>query len=260
MWYNKNTMYNLNGKAALITGGGSGIGRATAIALAQQGAKVFILGRREDKLQETVKAVESFNGACEHKTCDITNEESVKAFFEKYKKQKLDILINNAGILGICPEDFTNTKIEEYKKVLDTNINGTFNVTQEFIKQLFFHNAAGSIVNIGSICAKAKNSNYVTYAASKSALLGFSSAIAARYGCYGIRSNVILPGFIETEMSYLENPNFKAEKENLAKMHPIKRIGTPLDVANAVVFFASEMSSFITGTSLIVDGGLLIAD
>lgn len=253
-------MINLKDKTALVTGGGSGIGRASAVKLSEFGAKVLILGRRGDKLIETAKTIESFSGVCEYKVCDITDENNIKAFFEDYKKQKIDILVNNAGILGISPEDFTNTAKERFYEVFNTNVGGAFTVTQGFIKQLFNHNIGGSIVNIGSICAYAKNSNYTSYAVSKSALIGFSSAIASRYGYYNIRSNVILPGYIETEMSYLENPNFKNEKENLKNMHPLKRIGTPEDIANAVAFLASDMSSFITGAVLTVDGGLLIAD
>lgn len=253
-------MFNLNGKAALITGGGSGIGRASAIALSKFGAKIFVFGRRENKLKETADIIKSAGGVCEFLAGDITDSKTIKAFFEKHKREKIDILVNNAGVLGTCPQDFTNTTKKEYDEVINTNVGGTFEITQEFIKQLFTHNSGGSIVNISSICAKAKNSNYISYAASKSAMLGFSSAIAARYGHYGIRSNVILPGIIETEMSYLENPNFALEKENLANVHPVGRIGTPQDVANAVVFLASDASSFITGTTLLVDGGLLVAD
>jgi len=244
----------LNGKTVLITGASRGIGSGIARVFAQNGANVaFTYSSSEapalalqdelSKLGVTVKAYKS--DASSFEACEKLAIEVMSDF------ESLDALINNAGITK--DNLLMRMSEEDFDKVIEVNLKSVFNMTKAF-QRVFLKQRNGSIINISSIVGVKGNAGQANYAASKAGMIGFTKSIALELGSRNIRANAIAPGFIETEMT---DKLDEVVVEQWRAGIPLKRGGTPEDVANACLFFASDLSSYITGQVLLVDGGML---
>ncbi|WP_193197950.1 SDR family oxidoreductase [Nostoc sp. MG11] len=244
----------LQDKVALVTGGTSGIGRATAIAYAQQQAKVVVVGRRIDKGEKTVRLIKEAGGEAIFVQSDVTKEADVKAMVDKAVDVfgRLDIAFNNAGTVGENPSLIEQTEAE-YDRTMNVNVKGVWLSMRYEVAQML-KQGRGSIVNTASALGVVALPNLPLYTASKHAVVGLTKAAALQYAKAGIRINVVAPGSIATEMFEASTDEVKAY---LAGLHPIGRAGTPLEVANAVLFLSSDMASFVTGETLMIDGGYL---
>src|SRR4028119_1102116 len=241
----------LQDKVALVTGGTSGIGRVTAIAYAQQQAKV-VVGRRIDEGEETVRLIKEAGGEAIFVQADVTKEADVKATVDKAVGVfgRLDIAFNNAGTVGENPSLIEQTEAE-YERTMNVNVKGVWLSMKHEIAQML-KQGSGSIVNMAPAVGVVALPNILLYTASKHAVVGLTKAAALQYAKAGIRINVVAPGAIQTDMFEAVTDEAKAYFTGL---HPIGRVGTPLEVANAVLFLSSDLASFTTGATLLVDGG-----
>lgn len=244
----------LENKTAIITGATRGIGRGIAVEFAKQGANVaFTFSSSVDAANTLeielnalgIKAKGYQSNAAEFETAQELAKEILKEF------GSIDVLVNNAGIT----KDNLLMRISEddFDKVIEVNLKSVFNMTKAVIRPMM-KQRSGSIINMSSVVGLKGNAGQSNYAASKSGILGFSKSVALELGSRNIRSNVIAPGFIETEMT---DKLDEATVDGWRNSIPLKRGGTPEDIANACVFLASDMSSYITGQTLSVDGGML---
>jgi 3-oxoacyl-[acyl-carrier protein] reductase len=244
---------NLQGTVSIVTGGGRGIGRAISISLAKAGSKVAIIyaNRSQDALN-TKAEIESLGGVAEVFQCRVEEESSVENVVKQIvdKFGKIDILVNNAGVTKDTL--LLRMSSEDWDLVMNTNLKGAFLMTKHSLKYMLKSNS-GRIINIGSIVGITGNIGQANYVSSKAGLIGFTKAVALEYGSRGITSNLVAPGFIETEMTEKLPQNVV---ESYMNKIVLKRKGTPVDVANAVLFLASPLASYITGSVIIVDGGL----
>lgn len=244
---------DLGDKVAIVTGGSRGIGRAISIALAQAGANVNIIyASKEDAALETRGEIAQLGGNAEIYKCNVADEKMVEETLKKVidKFGKIDILVNNAGINRDTL--LLRMSVDDWESVMETNLKGAFLMTKYSIKYMI-KGGYGRIINIGSVVGLTGNIGQANYAASKAGLIGFTKAIAIEYGSRKITSNLVAPGYIETEMtgSLLQNI-----RENFLNKIVLKRSGKPEDVANVVLFLASPLASYITGDVIVVDGGL----
>lgn len=251
-------MFDLTGKVALVTGASSGMGRATAIALANQGAKVVAAARRIDRLEALVAEIKSRGKEGLAVQMDVTKRSDVDAAVASAVKTfgKLDILVNNAGVLDYSP--FLDLKEESWDKVIDTNLKGYFYAAQAAAREMA-KTKWGRIINIASIASGGVGIGYpmiAHYVASKGGVIGLTEALAGELGPMGITVNAIGPGGIETEMT---QGITEEQKQGMYARLPIKRLGKPSEIAAAVVYFASEEAAYTTGATLYVDGGWLAA-
>jgi 3-oxoacyl-[acyl-carrier protein] reductase len=244
---------NLEGTVSIVTGGGRGIGRAISIALAKAGSKVAIIyaNRSQDALN-TKAEIEALGGVAEVFQCRVEEESSVENVVKQIvgKFGKIDILVNNAGVTKDTL--LLRMSSEDWDLVMNTNLKGAFLMTKHSLKYMLKSNS-GRIINIGSIVGITGNIGQANYVSSKAGLIGFTKAVALEYGSRGITSNLVAPGFIETEMTEKLPQNLV---ESYMNKIVLRRKGTPVDVANAVLFLASPLASYITGSVIIVDGGL----
>jgi meso-butanediol dehydrogenase / (S,S)-butanediol dehydrogenase / diacetyl reductase len=240
----------LKDKTAIITGGGSGIGLATARAFCKEGAKVILFGRRKEKLVSAAKelgdSVLIFQG-------DMTHNDDLDQLINKTLNnfKGIDILVNSAGLFNGAP--LHEISDPQWDEMMDINIRSVFQLTRRVLP-IMMAQKSGSIVHISSILGLIAVPGVAAYNVSKGALNQFNRSIAVEYGSYGIRSNSICPGLIETDMTtdLMKDASLMQE---WSKEYPIGRFGKPEDVASACLFLASDESSFITGTVLPVDGG-----
>ena len=244
----------LENKTAIITGATRGIGRGIAVEFAKQGANVaFTFSSSVDAANALeielnalgIKAKGYQSNAAEFETAQELAKEILKEF------GGIDVLVNNEGIT----KDNLLMRISEddFDKVIDVNLKSVFNMTKAVIRPMM-KQRSGSIINMSSVVGLKGNAGQSNYSASKSGILGFSKSVALELGSRNIRSNVIAPGFIETEMTgKLDEATVQSWRDSI----PLKRGGSPEDIANACVFLASNMSSYITGQTLSVDGGML---
>lgn len=245
-----------NDKTAIITGAASGIGRVAAIAFAEKGASVVVSDVNKEKLDETAIIINDNGGKVTAIECDVSLPEDVKKLVDETMEKygRLDIACNNAGVGGeMAPTaDYT---IEQWDKVLNINLRGQWLCMKHQIPAMQKIDG-GSIVNITSILGKVGFANAPAYVAAKHGLVGLTKAAALEYSAQGIRVNAIAPAFIETPM--LEDAGLTTDpemKKTLIDLHPIGRLGKPREVADAIVWLASDEASFITGHTLLVDGG-----
>ncbi len=239
-------------KTAFVTGGSRGIGKAIAIELGNNFHVVVGYSNSEDKANDVAKDIISSGGSASTIRVDISNSESVDEAFTSIEKDytSVDVLINNAGVTkdNILPR----MKKDEWLEVIQTNLTGSFYTSQRAIK-LMMKNKWGRIIFISSVVGISGNQGQVNYAASKAGLIGLAKSISKEMGSRNITSNVVAPGYIETDMtSFLDNQN----KENIIEQLSIKRIGKPEDISNVVSFLCNEESEYITGQVIPVDGGL----
>jgi NAD(P)-dependent dehydrogenase (short-subunit alcohol dehydrogenase family) len=240
----------LKDKTAIITGGGSGIGLATARAFCKEGAKVILFGRRKEKL---VSAANELGDSVLFVQGDMTKNDDLDKLINKTLNnfKGIDILVNSAGVFNGAP--LHEISDSQWDEMMDINIRSVFQLTRRVLPTMMAQNS-GSIVHISSILGLIAVPEVAAYNVSKGALNQFSRSIAVEYGSYGIRSNSICPGLIETDMT-AELMKDASLMQEWSKEYPIGRFGKPEDVASACLFLASDESSFITGTELPVDGG-----
>ena len=240
----------LKDKTAIITGGGTGIGLATARAFCQEGAKVILFGRRKEKLE---KAVENLGGSAIIVQGDMTNNNDLDKLINEtlHNFKKIDILVNNAGLFNGSP--LHEISDSQWDEIMDINIRSVFQLTRRVLP-VMLSQKYGSIIHISSILGLIAVPQVAAYNVSKGALNQFSRSIAVEYGSSGIRSNSICPGLIATDMTADLMKDADLMKE-WSKEYPIGRFGKPEDVANACLYLASDESSFVTGITLPVDGG-----
>jgi len=245
-------------KVALVTGAAMGIGRDTAIAFARKGARVVVADRDEEALNETVKLVEKEGGDVIAVKADISDIDDVRAMVDTCVKEfgRLDYACNNAGIGGdlATTGDYT---VEGWDRVLNINLRGQFLCMKYEIEAMLKNGEeGGSIINISSILGTVGFAQAPAYTAAKHGLVGLTRTAAIEYAAQGIRVNAVCPGFIRTPM--LENAGLTSDEETLQQiiaLHPAGRLGEPHEVADAIVWLASDEASFVTGHTLLVDGG-----
>jgi len=240
----------LKDKTAIITGGGTGIGLATARAFCKEGAKVILFGRRKEKLE---KAAEKLGGSAIIVQGDMTNNNDLDKLINEtlHNFKKIDILVNNAGVFNGSP--LHEISDSQWDEIMDINIRSVFQLTRRVLL-VMLSQKYGSIIHISSILGLIAVPQVAAYNVSKGALNQFSRSIAVEYGSSGIRSNSICPGLIATDMTADLMKDADLMKE-WSKEYPIGRFGKPEDVANACLYLASDESSFVTGITLPVDGG-----
>lgn len=254
---NVNELFDLTGKTAIVTGGSRGIGKEMAEALGEAGANLMLCARRREWLDETVNefAARGFNSI--GKVCDVSQPEEVQAVVDSTVKHfgSVDILINNAGVSwGAMPEEMT---LEQWQKVIDVNLTGCFLFAQTVGHEML-KNSSGSIINIASIAGLTSSANgpfYAGYAASKAGLIGLTRELAASWGRRGIRVNAIAPGFFH---SRLADAVIDIYERSIQENNVIPRVGSEGELKGTVVFLASDASSYITGQTIAVDGGMTV--
>ena len=241
-------------KVAMITGATRGIGKQITLTLANEGYNIVLNYRTEnDELIQAKNEIESKNVNCLTVQGDVTNFKDCKQMIERAINEfgKIDVLINNAGITKDML--LARMKEEDFKQVIDVNLVGTFNMTKNVISYMM-KARSGRIINISSVVGIAGNAGQTNYSASKAGIIGFTKSLAKEVASRNILVNAVAPGFIETNMTDILKQEVKDE---IAKNIPLKRMGTPKDVANVVKFLASEDSSYITGQVISVDGGMI---
>ena len=236
-------------KIVLVTGASRGIGLEAAKHFSKEGSKVIGSSRGDFNLGELIGDESAISVQL-----DLMSKESIKNLFADLKSEDLlpSVLVNNAGITK--DQLFLRMKDEDWDDVIETNLNGLFRVTKAFIKPMV-KNKFGRVINISSVAGLMGNSGQVNYSSSKSAMVGFSRSLAKELGSRNITSNVVAPGFIETDMTTFLNDD---EKVEVSKNIPMKRFGTVQDVAKCIVFLASDEANYITGQTISVDGGLFM--
>ncbi len=246
---------HLTGKIAIVTGGSRGIGRAIALCLAEEGAKVAVIyAGNTAAAEETLQAITEKGGQAISIQCDVANEDAVNAMVKQVKEQfgSVDILVNNAGITrdGLL----MRMKTADWQAVLDTNLTGTFFCTKAVTK-IMMKQRSGAIVNLTSVVGLTGNAGQANYAAAKSGIIGFTKSVAKELASRGIRANAVAPGCIDTDMTAVLSD---AVKEEMIKTIPLGRVAQPEEVAKAVLFLVSDCASYITGQVLNVDGGMVM--
>lgn len=244
-------VFNLEGKTAVVTGGGKGLGFAIAQAFIRQNAKVIIIGRNESQLREACKTLEE---NCHYELFDLSDLSGIPSFVESIEKKfgPVDILVNNAGIN--MKKDFPEVTDEDFSEVIRINQQAVFTLSREFSKKML-PRKSGNILMISSMAARYGIPKVIAYTASKAAVEGMTQAMAVELSPAGIRVNCIAPGFIETDMSSKALNSDPERKQKVLSRTPMKRLGKPEDIGHAAVYLASNAAGYITGVILPVDGG-----
>ncbi|MCB9771947.1 MAG: 3-oxoacyl-[acyl-carrier-protein] reductase [Candidatus Omnitrophica bacterium] len=238
----------------VVTGATRGIGKAIAMAFAKQDAEVILIGRSQDALKALSDEIRASGQASDFFACDVANGENVQKtvniILDKYKR--IDILINNAGIT----RDNLLLRMSEsdWDDVINTNLKGVFNFTKA-VSRPMLKAKKGKIISIASIIGITGNAGQANYAASKAGIIGFTKSVARELASRGITANAIAPGYIETEMTGQLNEELK---DKILKTIPLGRLGTVEDIANISLFLASKEADYITGQTIVVDGGMAI--
>ncbi|MDH4248555.1 MAG: 3-oxoacyl-[acyl-carrier-protein] reductase [Deltaproteobacteria bacterium] len=243
---------NLQGKIALVTGAGRGIGKAIALDLAAAGADVIITNRNKALGDATRAEVEALGRKCLAVQADVADPTQVEAMIKTALEQfsRVDILVNNAGITK--DNLFMRMTEEDWREVMRVNLDGMFHVTRAVIRGMV-KQRFGRIVNLTSVVGFTGNAGQVNYSSSKSAAIGFTKSLAKELGSRGITCNAVAPGFIETDMTESLN---EQQKKAILDQVPLGRMGTVQDIARAVRFLVSEDAAYVSGTVLHVNGGM----
>ena len=241
----------LDGKIALVTGGSRGIGREICLLFAKKGAKVIAADVLVEGAEETAKLA---GGGSYAVKLDVSSAEEVQKVIDEVieKESRIDILVNNAGITR--DNLLLGMKDEEWDKVIAVNLRGVFLMTRAALKHMM-RQRSGSIINMSSVSGLHGNPGQANYSASKAGVAGFTKTVAKEYAKRGIRANAIAPGFIKSDMTDVLPDKVK---ETVLETIPMKKFGEPIDIAKAALFLASDMSSYITGQVITVDGGMAV--
>lgn len=243
------------GKTVLVTGGSRGIGKAVALAYASEGANVVVnYTSSPEKAEAVVEEIKALGCEAMAIACDVSSDEAVEAMAETVEKEfhPIDILVNNAGVTrdGLL----IRMKDSDWDQVMDINLKGTYLCTKHFGKRML-KRKSGNIVNITSVVGLTGNAGQSNYSASKAGVIGFTKSIAKEFSSRQIRVNAVAPGFIETDMTdKLSEEVIEAYKKAI----PLGRMGSPADVAKAVLFLSSDQANYMTGQILTVDGGMTL--
>jgi NAD(P)-dependent dehydrogenase (short-subunit alcohol dehydrogenase family) len=247
-------MRRLEGRIALVTGAGAGIGRGVAQIFAREGAHVVVADIDAGAAGQVAAEIVKSNGAAEAHAVDVTDTAQVKKLMQAIGERhgKLDVLVNNAGVGERC--DFRHLTDEAWDRVWKVNLDGTVRCAREAF-ELLRASGRGSVINLSSVMADKHTRQMAVYSATKGAVLALSRSLAVEYAPYGIRVNTLLPGYVETALigRYIANPMIA---KGLLAQTPLRRFGTPEDIANAALFLASDEAAYITGAALNVDGGM----
>lgn len=251
------SLFELQGKVALVTGGSRGIGGAAAEVLAEAGANILLLGRQMETLQQQAEGLARFGVATHSIRCDVGNTDDVYHAASEALAAfgQVDILINNAGIIRRAPA--ADYSLEDWQAVLDTNLTGAFLLTQQIGKTMM-KRGSGKIINIASLLSFSGGMNVVAYTASKSALAGITRSFANEWGKYGVNVNAIAPGYIRTEATAALQNDPQRYQALLSRI-PAARWGEPADLKGPILFLASNASNYVNGHILTVDGGWMAA-
>ncbi|QOD61989.1 glucose 1-dehydrogenase [Polaribacter haliotis] len=253
-------IFSLKGKTAIITGGGSGIGKAISNTFAKQGAHVCILDFNEENGTSTVTEIENNNGTASFYKCDVSNQEQIENIISEItNNHSINILINNAGIAHVG--NIENTNSEDLDRLYNVNIKGVYNGIKAVIPH-FKKKKSGVIINMASIASSVGISDRFAYSMTKGAVLTMTYSVAKDYVTHGIRCNCISPARVHTPFvdGFIKQnyPDNQAEMfENLSKTQPIGRMGKPEEIANLALYLCSNEASFITGTDFPIDGGFI---
>ena len=247
-------MQSLNGRVALVTGASQGIGRASALILAEAGATVALAARNEEKLQQAVAQITAANGKAAAYKLDVSSEDEIKSVVKRIIAEhgKVDILVNNAGIAR--DQLAMRMKRADWDAVLSTNLTAPFLLTQTVLSSML-KQRWGRIINISSVFGRMGQAGQANYDSAKAGLIGLTMAVAREVASRNITVNAIAPGWIETAMTAEITPEMR---ETVLKTIPMQRPGRDVEVAHAVRFLASEEASYITGEVLNVNGGMLM--
>jgi len=249
-------LFDIRGKVALVTGASSGLGENFAKALAARGAVVIAAARRADRLETLVSGIRAEGGTAHAVALDVTDPASVDSAVRKAAEFAggIDILVNNAGVADTKASlDLTEA---DWRRVLDTNLDGAWRVAQAVAKSMIAAKRPGSLVNIASILGLRQATHLLAYAAAKAALVQVTKALALEWARHGIRVNAIAPGYVITEMN---RDFFQSEPgQAMTKRVPQRRIGSPRDLEGALLLLASDAGSYMTGSVVVVDGGHLV--
>lgn len=246
--------FNLNNKIAIVTGASQGIGKIIAFELAKSGAHVACISRNKKAIESIVDEITINGGQASSFPCDISDSDTLSEIITEIIKEnsRIDILVNNAGITK--DSLLMRMSIEQWDDVINTNLKGAFHCTKAVVRYMM-KNKFGRIINITSIVGLTGNAGQANYAASKAGLIGMTKSIAKEVASRGITANCIAPGWIETSMT----DKLSGEVKNEFLSHiPVGRIVSPDDIANAVIFLASDEAGYITGQTITVDGGRII--
>ena len=251
-------LFDLSGRVAIVTGGSRGLGAEFAEGLAEAGASVMLCARRDEWLLPAVEALRGRGFTVDAMRCDVSSETDVQAVVDATLERfsRIDILVNNAGVSwGERPEAMTR---QQWQKVIDVNLTGAF-ICSQAAGRVMIERQYGRIINIASIAGLQGNVNgpyYAGYAASKAGLMGLTRELAASWGRHGIRVNAIAPGFFHSRLS---DSSIARVEASLSAVTPLGRVGRPGELKGVAVFLASDASNYITGQTLVVDGGGTIA-
>lgn len=244
----------LKGKTAVITGGSRGIGKAIALKFAENGANIVLNYNSSTNIDELLSEIEGFNVSAYAVKADVSNfkeaEELIRLAKEKFGA--VDILVNNAGITR--DNLIIRMTEEEFDSVINVNLKGAFNCIRQ-VSPIMLRQGSGKIINISSVVGISGNAGQANYAASKAGVIGLTKSVARELSKKGINVNAVAPGFIETSMTDVLSDKVK---ENIINSILIKRMGKPEDVANLVLFLASDSSNYITGQVINIDGGMVV--
>jgi NAD(P)-dependent dehydrogenase (short-subunit alcohol dehydrogenase family) len=247
----------LKGKVGLVTGGTSGIGRETAVLFAKAGAKVVVAGRRAVEGEETIELIRAAGGDGVFVKTDVSKANEVEALVQKAVEKfgRLDIAFNNAGIEGVWSPIVRQSE-EDWDRTIAINLKGVWLCLKYEIRQMLKQGGGGAIVNMSSITGLVGAVGVAAYSASKHGVIGLTQTAALENAKTGIRINAVCPGFTETPMS---DRVFRAPgvHKYVLSCHPIGRLGRPMEIAEAVLWMCSDRASFMTGQSLVLDGGFL---
>jgi NAD(P)-dependent dehydrogenase (short-subunit alcohol dehydrogenase family) len=249
-------MRRFDGRAALVTGGGTGIGRATALRLASEGAAVAVSGRRSEPLAETVEAIEAAGA----RALAVAGDASVEGDAERMVAEavaafgRLDVLVNNAGAIrrNVLLHELPTDRWDE---LVASNLRSVFLVTRAALRHMLDLEGDRSVVNVSSTFALAAGPGVSAYTAAKGGVISLTRALAIEYAPHGIRVNCVCPGIVVTPLAYVDRPHFEEQRDEFARLYPLGRLGSPEDVAAAIAFYASSDAAWVTGTVLEVDGG-----
>ena len=251
--------FNLKGKIAIVTGGGSGIGKAICVAFAEQGAHIHILELKSEFAKDTISEIEALGSKATTHECNVGNQNQVRNIIDTIAKDSyIDILVNNAGIAHIG--NVENTNEADFDRIYEVNVKGVYNCILSVIP--YMKEKGGVIINMASIAASVAVRDRFAYSMSKGAALTMMYSVAKDYLDYGIRCNSISPARIHTPfVEGFINKNYPGQEkemfEKLSKSQPIGRMGTPKEIGNLAVYLCSDEAGFITGTDFPIDGGYI---